>query len=108
MGDWNDKQAGNTVLFTGTGEFQLRSTYAVARVSVRDGVVEQVDFSSENTEGTAVAEQISKLLTGQRLSQALEVKADQVEFSENSLPTQMKEAFLEAFHRAVEACFDSE
>lgn len=93
----------------GTGEFQLREAHVVARVEVQEGSVRKIEFTTAEGVDSGLADSISSALEGKPLSAALEVKAkavdgDQLHRGENT----GKVALLEAFHRAVESCFDSE
>jgi hypothetical protein len=90
--------------FIGTGEFELRNIYVVANVEVKDGIVEKIDFNSEQEAVAVEADIIAKQLKGQPLSKALEVKAKDVDSLEVRDEPIAKVALLEAFHRAVEVC----
>ena len=94
--------------FIGTGEFELRDVYVVARVEVRDGVVHEVRFSAENGKAVEDAEEVAAQLRGQPLSRALAVKAKEVDSINKRGEPIAKVALLEAFHRAVEVCLDGE
>jgi hypothetical protein len=90
--------------FIGTGEFELRNIYVVAKVEVKDGIVQKIDFNSEQEEVAAEADRIAKQLKGQPLSKALEVNAKDVDSFEVRDESPAAVALLEAFHRAVEVC----
>ncbi len=99
----------NEIVLVGTGEFQLRDVYVVATVRVQDGIVKKIDFTS--TDGIQVGDttQTAEQLEGKPLLEALEVKAREVDSYEDHRGENVaKVALLEAFHRAVEACFDNE
>ena len=93
---------------TGKGEFEFRNTYAMAEVEVLAGVVRKIAFFDESGNPPRGADQICEQLKGKPLSQALEVKAKEVDAFENRGEDTLKLAMLEAFHRAIEACIDAE
>jgi hypothetical protein len=90
--------------FIGTGEFELRNIYVVATVEVKDGIVQKIDFNSEQEDVTVEADRIAKQLKGQPLSRALEVNAKDVDSFEVRDESDATVVLLEAFHRAVEVC----
>lgn len=94
--------------FVGTGEFELRDVYVVAKVEVRDGIVHSISFSAENGNEIPEADEVAGQLRGQPLSRALEVKAKEIDSISKQGEPIAKVALLEAFHRAVEVCLDSE
>ncbi len=104
----SDSNTDDTI-FNGRGEFQIKDVYVRAEVEVRSGKISEVSFSSPSRDIFNDASEMAKRLKGRRVSEALE---------ENDLETNLtgdrpsmspsKVALLEAFHRAVEACFDSE
>ncbi len=90
--------------FIGTGEFELRNIYVVAKVEVKEGIVHKIDFNSDQEEVAAEADRIAKQLKGQPLSKALEVNAKDVDSFEVRDESPATVALLEAFHRAIEVC----
>ena len=101
--DEGNSMIGKTT-FNGSGEFELRNIYVKANVEVKDGIVEKIDFDSEQDDVAAEADRIAKLLKGQPLSKALQVKAKDVDSHEVRDEPIATVALLEAFHRAVEVC----
>ncbi len=100
---------GSGVAFIGTGEFQLKDVYVVADVIVKNGIVKNIDFTSDVKEVMIEADQIAALLKGKQLSQALGVKATETDsVAEDHNESVARVALLEAFHRAVETCLDEE
>lgn len=96
-------------VFEGTGEFQLRDIYVIAKVEVQNGIVRKIDFASGSGGDLNGAKDIELQLTGQPLSQALEVKASGEDGLEDRRTANTVEvAALEAFHRAVEAYLDDD
>lgn len=107
MDERKDSSTGESAIF-GTGEFQLRGVHVVARVQLQDGVVREIEFQSLNGQPISEAEQMARQLRGQPLSRALEVKAKEVDAIDEPGESVAKVALLEAFHRAVEFCLDSQ
>lgn len=108
MSKLSDSVTSDTV-FVGKGEFQIKDIYVRAEVEVCSGTICKVRFSSPSGGEFGEAKIMTERLTGQRLSEALAVNAlenDAVNDRPSESPTNV--AILEAFHRAVEACFDSE
>lgn len=96
-------------IFVGHGEFQLRDVYATANIEVQSGLVQSINFSTSPGIEPEDVTLITNLLKGKPLLSALEVKAREVdEFDTQREKEVAKVALLEAFHRAVEACFDEE
>ena len=96
-------------VFTGRGEFELKEVSVVAEVEVRNGIVQKVDFSAIFGIDLPDVDQIISRLQGKPVSAALEVKACEVDSSEEHRGENVGDvALLEAFHRAVEGCFDDE
>ncbi len=97
---------GDTV-YSGTGEFQIKDVYVRAEVEVCSGTICKVNFSSPDGQiGEAVS--MVERLKGQPVAQALAVNPREIEPGDHATESPSKVALLEAFHRAVEACFDSE
>ncbi len=105
----NKITSGSGVAFIGSGEFQLKDVYVVADVIVKNGIVSNIDFTSDVKEVIKEADQIVDLLKGKQLSQALDVKAKEADsVPEDHSESVVRVALFEAFHRAVETCLDDE
>jgi len=95
-------------VFCGKGEFQLRDIHAVAEVEVSDGLIQKIEFTSGNGGAIEGANSMARMLTGQPVSQALEIKAEDVSQDGNRSEIVIKTALLEAFHRAIELYMDEQ
>ncbi|MCP4676144.1 MAG: hypothetical protein GY854_11680 [Deltaproteobacteria bacterium] len=103
--DYIDQEA----VFTGRGEFELKDVSVVAEVEVRNGIVQKTEFSAILGIDPSDVDQIISRLQGKPISVALEVKPCEVDSSEEHRGENVGDvALLEAFHRAVEGCFDDE
>lgn len=97
----------NQVL-AGKGEFEFRGTYAMAEVEIQASIVKKIAFTDEKGNPPKGADRVCEQLRGKRLSQALEVKAKEIDAFEKRGEDTVKVAMLEAFHRAIEACLEEE
>ncbi|MCU0660860.1 MAG: hypothetical protein MUC50_00870 [Myxococcota bacterium] len=93
----------------GAGDFQHKNAYARATIEIREGRISATEFVDEHGAQIPGAGALRRLLEGQTIAKALEVTPESVgETGATELSTTVCMVLIEAFHRAVESCFDAE
>lgn len=93
----------------GSGDFQHKDAYAKAEVEIHEGRISAVEFTDESGDQIPGAGALRRLLAGKTVPRALEVNAEVVEETGAAVLTPiLSMVLIEAFHRAVESCFDEE
>jgi len=96
------KEGVSTSTVTGTGEFERREKHVIATVEIRSGVIHSLGFASADGAVPDGSDDITRLLTGRTVNEALIVDAAAFD----RYPRATYEVLFEAFYRAVETCLD--
>ena len=101
----NDPPSSSVI--TGTGEFQRKDIHVIATVVIHGEVIRSCGFARADGGVPEGAADLSRLLKGHAIGEALRLVSEQSGESDVADPLS-REVLVEAFHRAVETCLDQQ